>query len=125
MTDAETNKSNKSLARTTRNAFDCRSIFQKRLITRTIYRYLRDKSFQKDFRDTRRATVDNADSALQQATCEAVDTLKRNMSCENPQAEIRSAQIILDMAFKGIEMADILGRLETLENANTKQTQQT
>ncbi len=42
------------------------------------------------------------------------------MSCGNPQAEIRSAQIILEMAFKGIEMADILDRLENLENEYRK-----
>ncbi len=86
----------------------------------TIYRYLRDAAFQKEFREARRATVDNAISALQRATGEAVDTLKRNMSCENPQAEIRSAQIILEMAFKGFEMADILDRLENLENEYRK-----
>ena len=88
----------------------------------TIYRYLRDKDFQKEFREARRATVDNAVSALQQATSEAVDTLKRNMRCEHPQAAITAARIILEMAFKGIEMADILERLETLENGNQSQT---
>ncbi len=86
----------------------------------TIYRYLRDKAFQKEFREARRATVDNAVSQLQQATSEAVDTLKRNMSCENPHAEITAARIILDMAFKGIEMSDILERLEILENEHHK-----
>lgn len=96
--------------------------FKSGLSQETIYRYLRDKAFQKEFREARRATVDNAVSALQQATREAVDTLKRNMSCENPQAEIRSAQIILEMAFKGIEMADILERLENLENEYRNQT---
>jgi predicted DNA-binding transcriptional regulator AlpA len=86
----------------------------------TIYRYLRDKAFQKEFREARRATVDAAISALQQATSEAVDTLKRNMRCENSAVEVRSAQIILEMSFKGIEMADILDRLEILENEHTK-----
>lgn len=81
----------------------------------TIYRYLRDKGFQKEFRDARRATVDNAVSALQQASSEAVITLRRNMNCENPQAEIAASRIILEMSFKGIEMADILDRLEKLE----------
>ncbi len=86
----------------------------------TIYRYLRDNAFQKEFRDARRATVDNAVSALQQATSDAVNTLRRNMSCDNAAVEVRSAQIILELSFKGIEIADILGRLETLENEHQK-----
>lgn len=82
----------------------------------TLYRYLRDKDFQKEFREARRATVDNAVSALQQATSEAVGTLRRNLSCGSAPVEVRSAQIILEMSFKGIEMADILERLEALES---------
>ena len=82
----------------------------------TLYRYLRDKDFQKEFREARRATGDNAVSALQQATSEAVGTLRRNLSCGNAPVEVRSAQIILEMSFKGIEMATILERLEALES---------
>lgn len=86
----------------------------------TIYRYLRDKGFQREFREARRAMVDNAVSALQRATSKAVQTLERNMSCENPAVETRTAQIILEMSFKGVEMADILERLENLENEHRK-----
>lgn len=99
--------------------------FKSGLSQETIYRYLRDNAFQKEFRDARRATVDNAVSQLQQATSEAVDTLRRNMTCENAAVEVRSAQIILEMAFKGSEMVDILERLETLENEHRKQIKET
>ena len=83
----------------------------------TLFRYLRDKDFLKEYRDTRRATVENAVSQLQQATSEAVQTLKENLHCENPAIAVRASQIILDFAFKGLETTDILERLEGLENA--------
>ncbi len=83
----------------------------------TLYRYLREKEFVSDYREARRQVVENSITQLQQASGEAVETLRRNLSCSNPQAEIRSAQIILDNAFKGVELVDILERLEQIENA--------
>jgi hypothetical protein len=41
--------------------------------------------------------------------------LERNLNCENPAAEIRAAQIILEQSLKGLEILDIESRLETLE----------
>jgi predicted DNA-binding transcriptional regulator AlpA len=86
----------------------------------TIYRYLRDKSFESELKTARRAIVEIAISALQQAAVEAVRTLTRNMSCENPALEVRSSQIILEMTFRGIETIDILDRLQTLEHEYQK-----
>lgn len=83
----------------------------------TLYRYLKDKEFVADYRNARRQVVENSITQLQQASSEAVETLRRNLSCSNPQAEIRSAQIILDNALKGVELVDILERLEQIENA--------
>jgi hypothetical protein len=44
-------------------------------------------------------------SGLQQAANEAVETLRRNLACDNPQAEIRAAQLILDNVFGNSENA--------------------
>ena len=66
------------------------------LSEKTLRRYLEDAEFQKEFRAARRQIVESAVSALQQAANEAVETLRRNLTCDNPQAEIRAAQIILD-----------------------------
>ncbi len=87
----------------------------------TLYRYLREKDFVSDYRNARRQVVENSITQLQQASGEAVEALRRNLSCSNPQAEIRSAQIILDNALKGVELVDILERLETIENEYQKQ----
>lgn len=83
----------------------------------TLYRYLQDKSFVADYRDARRKIVENSITQLQQAAGDAVETLKRNMNCDNPSVEVRAAQIILDSAYKGVELIDIVERLEVLEDA--------
>ncbi len=86
-----------------------------KLSEKTIYRYLEDEDFQKEYRQARRSLVETSIGQLQKATSEAVETLIRNLHCENANAEIRSAQIILETAYKGIELIDILERLENLE----------
>ena len=60
--------------------------------------------------------MENAITQIQQATSEDVETLKKNLHCENPAVEVRAAQIILDAATKGVELIDILERVEILEN---------
>jgi AcrR family transcriptional regulator len=89
----------------------------------TLYRYLKEKEFIAEYRQARRATVENAITQIQQATGEAVETLKKNLHCENPAAEIRAAQIILDNAIKGVELIDVIERLENLENVIEEQNQ--
>jgi predicted kinase len=69
----------------------------------TIYRYLRDEDFRAEYEQAKRQVVENAVSALQQAANEAVETLRRNLTCDNPQAEIRAAQLILDNVFGNSE----------------------
>ena len=60
--------------------------------------------------------VENSLAQLQKATGEAVETLQRNLHCANPSVEVRAAQAILENAVKGVEMTDILERLEAIEN---------
>jgi len=83
----------------------------------TLYRYLREREFVADYRNARRQVVENSITQLQQASGEAVEALRRNLSCSNPQAEIRAAQIILDNSIKGVEIVDVIERLEIIENA--------
>lgn len=83
----------------------------------TLYRYLRDKDFKAEYRDARRQTVETALGQIQRLTAEAAETLARNLFCENPAVEVRTAQIIIENALKGVEITDIIERLETIENA--------
>ena len=86
----------------------------------TIYRYLRDADFKRDYLNARRDVVTNTIGQLQGASEKAVQTLEKNLSCGNPSAEIRAAQIILENSYKGIETLDILARLEILEMNQTQ-----
>ena len=69
------------------------------LSEKTLRRYLEEKEFSDEYAEARRQIVESAVAALQQAANEAVETLRRNLSCDNPQAEIRAAQLILDNVF--------------------------
>jgi transposase len=91
----------------------------------TIYRHLQDKEFKTAYRDARRETVENAISAMQQASSEAVETLRRNLNCENSAVETRTAQIIFENSIRGLELTDILSRLEILEDEHSKQIEET
>lgn len=73
------------------------------LSEKTLRRYLEDKDFSDEYQSARRQIVESAVSGLQQAANEAVETLRRNLNCDNPQAEIRAAQLILDNVFGNSE----------------------
>src|SRR5689334_16917233 len=85
----------------------------------TLYRYIReDEDFKKQLSDARRKYFEQSISRLIRLTETASETLERNLNCEQPAVETRTAQVIYDHANKGIETLDILARLEALENAN-------
>jgi hypothetical protein len=71
--------------------------------------------FLQHYRTTRRGILENTVARLQSVTFQAIETLERNLTCENPSAEIRSAQIILEQSIKGLETLDLENRLEMLE----------
>ncbi len=56
-----------------------------------------------------------ATAQLCQVTGEAVEALRRNLACGNPQAEIRAAAIVLDLSFRGVELEELAGRIDELE----------
>lgn len=81
----------------------------------TYWRWMRETDFQIAYRDTRKDILENTVAKLQGIAFAAVDTLERNLNCENPSAEIRAASIILEQAAKGVEVLDLAVRLEFLE----------
>ena len=81
----------------------------------TLWRWLQLPDFQASYRTARRQVVERAVSELQAACGEAVETLKRNLHCENPAVEIRAAHIILEQSVSGIELMDLQERVERLE----------
>jgi hypothetical protein len=83
---------------------------------RTAHRWLVLPAFQEAYRDAQRECIRQATGQLQQATSQAVETLRRNLSCGQPAAEIRAALAILEQAFKATELQDLSARLEALES---------
>src|SRR4030095_16113001 len=66
--------------------------------TRTLFRWLQDPDFSAAYRDARLRTVEAAISVLQSAMTAAVAALLRNLKCDNPHAEVRAAQIIIEQS---------------------------
>ncbi len=87
------------------------------LSEKTLRRYLDDAEFQKEFRAARRVVFEQNIVRLQSLHAGAVDTLERNLNCENPSVEVRAAQIIIEGNRKDFETLDILERLEKMEDA--------
>lgn len=83
----------------------------------TLARWLADPSFRARHREARRQVVEQAISALQRATEDAVTTLTRNLRCGVPASEIAAAKAVLDFAVKGVELVDLAERVEQLEQA--------
>ena len=65
------------------------------LSEKTLRRYLEDQEFADEYRNKRQQVVERAVAQLQQSTTAAVETLRRNLTCREPAAEIRAAQLIL------------------------------
>jgi hypothetical protein len=82
----------------------------------TYWRWMREQAFLDKYREARRGILENAIAQIQSITLSAIDALERNLSCENPSVEVRSAAIILEQSIKGIEMLDVVNRLEMLES---------
>ncbi|MDQ3633244.1 MAG: hypothetical protein M3405_01875 [Acidobacteriota bacterium] len=86
----------------------------------TIYRYLEDANFKAEYNAARRKMFEQNIFKMQSLHNEAVETLKRNLYCENASVEVRAAQIIVEGNRKDFENFDVLERLENLE-ANQKE----
>ena len=83
----------------------------------TLHRWLKDATFQANYREARRAVVQHAIAQVQQATGEAVATLRTVMQdSESPaSARVSAAKAILETAVKGIDIDDLEVRIAALE----------
>ncbi len=94
------------------------------LSEKTLRRYLEDAEFQKEYRMARRVIFEQNIVRLQSLHAGAVNTLERNLTCENPSVEVRAAQIIIEGNRKDFETLDILERLEKIEDEHQKQVEE-
>lgn len=83
----------------------------------TMYRWLREATFQARFRAAQKALFAHAMARLQGTAGDALDTLRDVMTdASNPAAaRVTAARSILDFARQHIELTDIEERLAALE----------
>jgi hypothetical protein len=82
----------------------------------TLRRWLAtDIKFLAAYRAARRAIMDTVVGKLQTVASKAVESLERNLTCGKPGDEIRAAIGVLDHAAKGLEVSDLMERVEELE----------
>lgn len=88
---------------------------------RTVYTWLKERTFADAYHEARAAAVSQAIARLQQASSEAVDTLKGVMtSPDSPApAKVATAKTVLDMALRGTETMELLRRVKELEQAQS------
>jgi hypothetical protein len=83
----------------------------------TVWRLMQREEFQRRYREAQDKAFDGALGVLQAAGTEAIGTLKRNLTCGTPAAEVQAAKAILDFTFKVREQFDHARRLKHLEEA--------
>ena len=83
----------------------------------TLWRWMQQPEFTERYRAARRQVLEQAIAQLQRASSEAVETLRRNLSCTVASVEVRAALAIIDQAVKGAEVLDLETRIAALETA--------
>jgi len=82
----------------------------------TLRRWLADDpAFLAAYRSARRTIMDAVVGRLQQVAAAAVDALERNLTSGKSADQIRAAVAVLDHAARGLELGDLMERVEELE----------
>lgn len=83
----------------------------------TLRRWLQDPDFRRDYDAARRRTLDAALRELQAGMTAATRTLVAIMGddAKPPAARVTAARAIIDAAFRGTELLDVLDRLDKME----------
>jgi len=83
----------------------------------TLWRWLQDKDFHAAYRTARRESVSQAMARLQQASSEAVNTLREIVKDKKQPAPARvsAAKAILEFSIKAVEIEDMAERLAQVE----------
>jgi hypothetical protein len=90
-----------------------------KLSERTLRRWLKDEAFIEAYEIARRECLSHATGRLQEATSRAIDTLKAVMGdAEARSAQVSAARVILEYAFRAVEVEDLEARLKALEARN-------
>jgi len=83
----------------------------------SLWRWLQRDDFRKKYREAQDKVFDGALGSLQGASTEAVNCLRRNLTCGNSSAEVQAARTILDYTLKARQLFDLENRISQLEAA--------
>ena len=81
----------------------------------TLRRWMKEPEFRATFTAASRQILESSIVELSVDAQAAVETLRRNLHCGRPEAEIRVAQVILLQAMRGAEFFEFEQRLARLE----------
>jgi len=84
----------------------------------TGYRYMKDEKIKEAHRQLVRRTMQTVTGRLQYESLKAVNVLSEIMDDEEAPyySRVEASKTILDMAYKGYELEDVLQRVEKLED---------
>jgi|SRR5262245_253669 len=81
----------------------------------TSYRWRRQPKFRRQLDRHRREVFDQGLAAMHALLGEAVDTLRRNLTCGLPNVDVAAVAKVAEIGLKFAEMADVTRRLEAVE----------
>jgi hypothetical protein len=88
-----------------------------RVAESTLRRWLSDdRTFQTAYRTARRPTIDSVVARLQAVAVKATETLERNLEADRASDANQTAKIISEHANRGLEISDLMARVEEIEN---------
>jgi len=90
----------------------------------TLWRIMKHPGFQADYRDARRQVVSQSIAQVQQATGQAVETLRGVIGDAGAPvwARIFASKAVLELAIKAMDFEDFDARLAALEQAQKQRT---
>lgn len=85
--------------------------------TQTAYRWLKDETFNREFQAVKRDYMRSVTTLIQKNNKTAVNTIVGIMKDESlpPTVRLQGARTILEYGYKGLEIEDILERIDKLE----------
>ncbi|HEM3533493.1 replication protein [Streptococcus suis] len=83
----------------------------------TGYRYLKDATFKRVYRELKSEQLKETTALLQIASVEAVEVLREVMKDKraSPYARVQASNTVLQMAYKAVETVEVVEQLEMLE----------
>jgi hypothetical protein len=83
----------------------------------TLRAWLQRPDFREAYREARRRLLDDAVLVLQKLATSAVLSLGEQLKADKPTVCIQAATVILDRAFRGTELCDLIAEVENLKRA--------